>query len=204
MSELRVILNMADANSLILGDELCSGTETESALSIFSAGLVTLHERKSTFLFATHFHEIAKWKEIKSLKYLQMKHMSVHYDREKDRLVYDRKLKSGAGNKMYGLEVCKSLYLPADFLEMAYNFRNRYFEGKSELASAILSSYSTKKVRGLCEICKVEMGEETHHLSPQKDANADGFIGTFHKNHPANLASVCEKCHLNLHKNDKK
>ena len=204
MSELRVILNMADANSLILGDELCSGTEIESALSIFSAGLVTLHEKKSTFLFATHFHEIAKWKEIKLLKCLQMKHMSVHYDREKDSLVYDRKLRDGAGNRMYGLEVCKSLYLPGNFLEMAYNFRNRYFDGKSDLAAAILSSYNTKKVRGLCEICKIEMGEETHHLSPQKDANADGFIGTFHKNHPANLASVCEKCHLKLHKNDKK
>jgi hypothetical protein len=43
------------------------------------------------------------------------------------------------------------------------------------------------------------MGEETHHLSQQKDANADGFIGSFHKNHPANLASVCEDCHRELH-----
>jgi len=203
MSELRVILNMADENSLILGDELCSGTETESALSIFSAGLVTLHKRKSTFLFATHFHEIAKWKEIKSLECLQMKHMSVHYDREKDCLVYDRKLKDGAGNRMYGLEVCKSLYLDADFLEMAYDFRNRYFDGQSELAGAILSAYNVKKVRGMCEICKVEMGEETHHLSPQKDADENGFIGTFHKNHPANLASVCEKCHDTLHSTTK-
>ena len=31
MSELRVILKSADKNSLMLGDELCSGTETESA-----------------------------------------------------------------------------------------------------------------------------------------------------------------------------
>ena len=37
MSELRIILKMADNNSLILGDELCSGTETESALSLFVA-----------------------------------------------------------------------------------------------------------------------------------------------------------------------
>ena len=34
ISELRVILKMSDPHSLILGDELCSGTETESALSI--------------------------------------------------------------------------------------------------------------------------------------------------------------------------
>jgi len=199
MSELRVILNMADENSLILGDELCSGTETESALSIFSAGLFTLHERKSTFLFATHFHEIAKWDEIRELKCLQMKHMSVHYDRERDCLVYDRKLKDGAGNRMYGLEVCKSLYLDTAFLEMAYGFRNRYFDGQSELAMAKISVYNSKKVRGLCEICKEVMGEETHHLAPQKAADEAGFIGTFHKNHPANLSSVCSRCHDKIH-----
>ena len=37
MSELRTILNNSDENSLILGDELCSGTETNSAISIFLA-----------------------------------------------------------------------------------------------------------------------------------------------------------------------
>jgi DNA mismatch repair protein MutS len=199
MSELRVILNMADENSLILGDELCSGTETESALSIFSAGLVTLNARKSTFLFATHFHEIAKWDEIRALECLQMKHMSVHYDRERDCLVYDRKLKDGAGNRMYGLEVCKSLYLDTAFLEMAYRFRNRYFDGQSELAVAKTSAYNSKKVRGMCEMCKEVMGEETHHLAPQKAADSRGFIGTFHKNHPANLSSLCSRCHDKIH-----
>jgi len=105
---------------------------------------------------------------------------------------------------MYGLEVCKSLYLDAGFLEMAYDFRNRYFECRSELASAVISLYSAKKVRGLCEICKKVMGQETHHLSPQRDADENGFIGTFHKNHPANLSSVCEKCHDALHAVDTK
>ena len=55
MSELRVILNNCDNNSLILGDELCSGTETDSALSIFNASIEVMSERKSNFIFATHF-----------------------------------------------------------------------------------------------------------------------------------------------------
>ena len=46
MSELRVIMKMADKNSLVLGDELCSGTEMESALSIFVAGLSKLHRNR--------------------------------------------------------------------------------------------------------------------------------------------------------------
>ena len=68
MSELRTILKMADENSLILGDELCSGTETTSALKIFGAGTIQLHERKSSFIFATHFHEITKMKPVMALR----------------------------------------------------------------------------------------------------------------------------------------
>ena len=46
-----------------------------------------------------------------------MKHMEVKYDHQKDILIYDRKLKDGPGNSMYGLEVCKSLNLSPNFLQ---------------------------------------------------------------------------------------
>lgn len=199
MSELRIILKMADEYSLILGDELCSGTETESALSIFVAGLMNLHEKKSTFIFATHFHEIVNYDEIVGLKKLCMKHMAVIYDKEKDSLVYDRKLKEGSGPRIYGLEVCKSLYLGEDFLESAYAIRNKYYpESRGDLSHPI-TPYNANKIRGLCEMCKNKIGEEIHHLHPQQLADGNGFIGTFHKNHPANLLSVCETCHDKFH-----
>jgi DNA mismatch repair protein MutS len=199
MSELRIILKMADENSLILGDELCSGTETESALSIFVAGLMELHEKQASFIFATHFHEIIHYDEVKSLNRLSLNHMSVIYDREKDCLVYDRKLKEGAGTRTYGLEVCKSLYLTDEFLDKAYAIRNKYYpETKGELTQNT-SRYNAEKIRGFCEMCKERLGEEVHHLQQQKDADEDGFIGTFHKNHKANLLTVCESCHNKLH-----
>ena len=199
MSELRIILKMANENSLVLGDELCSGTEVESALSLFSAGLMELHAKCSTFLFATHFHEITKYEEIQKLESLGMKHMSVHYDKANNNLIYDRILKDGQGSRMYGLEVCKSLYMEESFLELAYSFRNKYFpEKKGELQHGS-SHYNRKKIRGTCQICKIEVSEETHHLSPQKDADEQGYIGSFHKNHKANLVCVCEKCHDKLH-----
>jgi DNA mismatch repair protein MutS len=199
MSELRVILNNSDQNSLILGDELCSGTESESALSIFVAGLMELNKRNSTFIFATHFHEITSYDEIKELNGLRLMHLSVYYCKEKDCLVYDRKLKEGSGTRMYGLEVCKSLYLPQDFLDKAYELRTKYHpEVKGEL-SYKSSSYNSKKIRGLCEICKMELSEEVHHLQEQKNADAMGYIGHIHKNHVANLLNVCSKCHDNIH-----
>ena len=55
MSELRVILNMADKNSLILGDELCSGTEHDSAVSIFVSGLEMLHKKRDECYFCHTF-----------------------------------------------------------------------------------------------------------------------------------------------------
>jgi DNA mismatch repair protein MutS len=204
MSELRTILKMSDENSLILGDEVCSGTETESALSIFVSALMDLHDKKTSFIFATHFHEIIQYDEIKQLCNMVLCHMSVVYDREQDCLIYDRKLQYGPGNRMYGLEVCKSLYLPNEFLERAYNIRNKYYpENRGEL-SHDSSVYNSKKIRGICEKCNSEIAKETHHLSPQKDASDTGFIGSFHKNHPANLMALCEKCHAELHKTDTK
>ena len=199
MSELRVILKLADENSLILGDELCSGTEMESALSIFVAGLVELDKKKSSYIFATHFHEIVDYEEIVQLSRLTQMHMEVSYDREHDCLVYDRKLKSGSGPRIYGLEVCKSLHLDADFLEHAYAIRNKYYPETSGVLSNKQTTYNARKIKGVCELCNKELGEDIHHLQHQQDANEDGFIGTFHKNHKANLVSICEPCHQKLH-----
>ncbi len=199
MSELRVILKMSDQNSLILGDEVCSGTETESALSIFVSALLDLTKKGSSFIFATHFHEIVRYDEVKQLTSMVLCHMAVTYDRERDCLIYDRKLAAGPGDRMYGLEVCKSLYLDDAFLTQAYSIRNKYFpENRGELSNKS-TTYNGKKVRGICELCKSEIAGETHHMSPQKDASPDGHIGTFHKNHKANLLAVCEKCHDSIH-----
>ena len=199
MSELRVILKSANNNALILGDELCSGTEMDSAISIFVAGLKKMHDAKCSFIFATHMHEINKYEEVESLKRITMKHLEVTYNKVTDCLIYDRKLKDGSGFSMYGLEVCKSLHLPDDFLEYANNIRLKYRNSEQSILSLSTSRYNTNKLRATCEMCKTEMGTEIHHLQHQKNADKYDFIGYFHKNHNANLASVCEKCHSNIH-----
>jgi DNA mismatch repair protein MutS len=208
MSELRTILRLMNENSLVLGDELCSGTETMSAISIFVAGIQQLHKCKSSFIFATHLHEIVHFEEITSLKTVIIKHMSVVYDKEKDILVYDRKLNEGPGSNMYGLEVCKSLNLPEDFITVAYDIRNKYCPESRSLLSLKVSHYNSKKIINLCENCGVNPGSEVHHLYHQSDANMDGVImncdGVFHKNNLANLMTLCESCHNNIHKTSKK
>jgi DNA mismatch repair protein MutS len=201
MSELRIILKCADKNSLILGDELCSGTEIDSAISIFVAGLQKLHALESCFIFATHMHEIVDYEEIAQLDKLTTKHMAVTYDRARDMLIYDRKLRDGAGPSMYGLEVCKSLHLPDDFLKMANAIRVKYRAkgaGTGDL-NFKPSHFNAHKVKGMCELCKKETGEEVHHLQHQKEADINDYIQHFHKNHRANLLTVCESCHSKMH-----
>ena len=58
----------------------------------------------------------------------------------------------------------------------------------------------------VCERCHENHAVEVHHINQQKYANDDGFIqtddATFHKNHLANLMSICEKCHDHIHKHN--
>jgi DNA mismatch repair protein MutS len=210
MSEFRTILRLATPYSLVLGDELCSGTETPSAISIFVAGIQALHTIQCSFIFATHFHEITKFDEIRSLHNVGMKHMSVVYNKELDCLVYDRKLQDGQGNNMYGLEVCKSLSLPSEFMETAYHIRMKYFP---EMGSSVLdqksSHFNAKHISGgLCEKCNVNLAVDVHHLQHQSSANDNNIIKEdsfhFNKNTAANLMNLCQTCHDEIHKSDKK
>ena len=203
MSELRIILNTADENSLILGDELCSGTEHDSAVSIFVSGLEMLSKKRTSAIFATHLHEIIDYDEIEALENLSIKHMSVKYDASRDILVYDRKLKDGAGTSMYGLEVCKSLHLPDTFLKNAYTLRQKYTKIERGVLQQKTSHFNSKKIMGICEMCKKSFGEEVHHLQHQVKADKNNMINNFHKNHPANLLTLCEECHTNIHKSGK-
>lgn len=204
MAELRAILRGADENTLVLGDELCSGTESASAVGIFAAGLEDLHSRKSTFLFATHMHEITRFDEIKALNGLSIRHLQVIYDAAKDVLIYDRKLRDGPGRAQYGLEVCKSLGLPGGFLARAQEIRCKYAGGgPASVLDGTSTRYNAKKLRGTCEVCGEMKATQVHHLRHQSNARKDnGYIGSFHKNHRANLMGVCDACHDRFHEGD--
>ena len=204
MSELRTILNMADQNSLILGDELCSGTETESALSIFVSGLMHLRKINCSYIFATHFHEIVNYSEVKEIDTLCLKHLQVLYDKEKDCLVFDRKLKDGSGQRTYGLEVCKSLHMNNEFIDNAFKIRNKHFKMTQGILSNGNSTYNSQKIKGgLCEICNENEATEIHHMLEQKDADENGFVGYIDKDHKANLVSICKTCHDKITYKDK-
>ncbi len=203
MTELRNILNNADCHSLVLGDELCSGTEHDSALSIFVSGIQWLYKRNAKFIFATHLHEIVNYDEIKAIESnLAIYHLSVHYDKLSDILVYDRVIKGGSGESVYGLEVCKSLHLPDDFIDDAFEVRSKY---TTQILDTLLdkhtSRYNSKVIMGICEICRESPAVDVHHLQFQKNADKSNLInGHLHKNHKSNLVAICKNCHDDIHR----
>ena len=73
-------------------------------------------------------------------------------------------------------------------------------ENKDNVLLLKASKYNKNKLRSMCEFCEKEIGTEIHHLQYQCDANDNEYIeNSFHKNHAANLCSICTSCHDHIH-----
>ena len=200
MLELRNIIARADETSLVIGDELCSGTESVSALSIVSSGLIHLHDiSKSRFVFATHLHDLIEIDEVKALNKLKVYHLSVVYDEALKCLVYNRKLAPGNGSTLYGIEVCKALDMSNEFVERANRIRHKLTGSSEGLVSTKRSSYNNDIIVDKCMICLQTSAHEVHHIKEQHTADEKGYIGTYHKNSKFNLVPICEDCHHAVH-----
>lgn len=197
IQELKSILNRSDENSLILGDELCSGTETTSALCIISAGLDLLCKRRSTFIFTSHLHELTKLEEVKKLKNLEIYHLKIDYDKEKDILIYDRKLEKGSGPSIYGLKVCEAMGLSKDFISFAKNVQSNF--EKNKITTTKTSKYNSDIFMDECKMCFAKDKDlETHHIKDQQYADKNNMIDNHHKNVKHNLVPLCKGCHLKV------
>jgi DNA mismatch repair protein MutS len=201
MTELREILQSAGPDSLVLGDEVCSGTESVSATAIVGASLTHLHSRGAKFIFATHLHGLLEIPSLKALSHLSVWHLKVRYDPATDRLLYERTLTPGPGNSLYGLEVARAMNLPEEVLTLAHGLRRDLLGTRTEM-DAPGSNWNSEIQRRACEIC----GEatvrdlEVHHIRQRSEANGHGvFDDGAHQDHLRNLVVLCEACHDKAH-----
>lgn len=201
--EMRNILKRADRNSLVIGDELASGTESVSALAIVGAGIDALHARGASFVFATHLHDLCGLSRVRALEGVTVCHLGVRYDQGSQRLIYDRKLVAGQGSTLYGLEVCKSLSLGEGFLEVANEIRREVLEVAPNVMSRKQSVYNAGLYVDECGVCGAR-AEEVHHIEPQAMADDRGFVGHRHKNRLSNLVALCGPCHDKVHSGELK
>lgn len=207
MSELRTIHRNADNRSLVLGDELCRGTETQSGSAIAVKAIKELVGRKSSFIFATHMHHIATDQDITLLgDKLRICHLVIKYDQDTKSLVFDRKIQEGPGESIYGLEVAMSLSFDPEFIKDALEIRSRMIN-KSQILSTKQSRYNKKVYMDSCAICGTQpnlvkgIQLESHHIEEQAKADKNGYIDNYHKDIVDNLIVLCESCHKNLHSN---
>jgi DNA mismatch repair protein MutS len=200
VSELRDIFQKADKQSLVLGDELCSGTESVSATSLVAAGIQYLHQKRSRFVFATHLHDLNKLPEISALPHLGVWHLRVHYDAAADKLIYDRTLHRGPGGTLYGLEVARAMHLPFDILKQAIRYR-KVLLGETSYEEADKSSWNSLVIRKECEICSCAIVRdlEVHHIKPRAEAVKGKFQDGTSMNDLRNLIVVCQACHDKHH-----
>ena len=201
MMELKNIFNRANERSLVLGDEISQGTETESALAIVSSAILKLLSLKSTFIFATHLHQLGNIPQLQNLKHLIFLHLGIKYDESNDSLIYNRVLQLGMGDSLYGLEFAKSLHMDKDFLAMAQSIRENLSHGGSnikKLSRQKRSKYHKELYLSKCALCD-EKVEDVHHIQEQHQADESGHINHFHKNHKYNLIPLCKKHHTMVH-----
>ena len=197
MSELRDILRNANEHTLVLGDEMCSGTESVSAQALVASGIQWLCKKNAKFIFATHLHDIPN---IIDTTEVEVWHLHVEYDPITKKLIYDRTLRPGNGSTLYGLEVARAMDLPFEFIEQALQNRHKMI-GSTKQIDALKSSWNKDIIKKECEICHNEIinNLEVHHIKPRAKAKNGILEDGTHMNDKRNLIVICQKCHDNVH-----
>lgn len=199
--ELKAILKRSGLHTLVLADEVCSGTEYASALTIVATMLKMLLDSNTTFISATHLHELVKLKYVKNLKNIGIYHIDVRY--ENDNIIFDRKLNKGNGKEEYGLDFAKYIIKDQKFLEIANEIKKEICNKNDKLKK---SRYNKNILVNKCDICECTNNLETHHIEFQQNSDNYGFIinnekSHIHKDHTSNLVILCDKCHDKIHNN---
>ncbi len=199
MSELRDILNNSNKYTLVLGDELCAGTESISAQALIASGIQWLSKRNTKFIFATHLHDLPQIINTEALN-VSIWHLHVHYDPITKKLIYDRQLRQGPGSSIYGLEVARAMDLPMEFIEAAIENRHKII-GSTTLQAAKSSNWNKDIIRKECEICKKNVTSEleVHHIVERNSAKNNKIDDGTSVHSIKNLIVVCQSCHDKHH-----
>ena len=116
MVETAGILNQATNRSLVILDEIGRGTATFDGLSIAWATVEYLHESiVCRALFATHYHEMTAL----AGRLKEVSNVTIDVKEWHDEIVFLHKLKPGAADRSYGIQVAKLAGLPAPVIKRA-------------------------------------------------------------------------------------
>ena len=123
MKEANRAITDASSNSLILFDELGRGTATYDGMSLAEAILEYIHDHiHAKTMFSTHYHELTSM----SKKLKKIKNVHVSAEENNGNITFLHKVKDGAIDKSYGINVASLAKLPREVIERANEILNIY------------------------------------------------------------------------------
>ena len=116
MTETATILRNATSDSLVLMDEIGRGTSTFDGLSLAWSAAIYMAERIQAFtLFATHYFELTSLPDT----FTSIKNVHLDAVEHDNGILFLHKVKSGAANQSYGLQVAKLAGIPSIVIKQA-------------------------------------------------------------------------------------
>ncbi len=116
MVETAGILNQATERSLVILDEIGRGTATFDGLSIAWATVEYLHDvAQCRALFATHYHEMTAL----AGRLKDVGNVTMDVKEWQDEIVFLHKVRPGAADRSYGIQVAKLAGIPQPVIERA-------------------------------------------------------------------------------------
>ena len=116
MTETAAILQNATNNSLVLMDEIGRGTSTFDGLSLAWSAAIHIAEQIRAFtLFATHYFELTSLPD----SYINIANVHLDAIEHENGILFLHKVKTGAANQSYGLQVAKLAGVPAVVIKNA-------------------------------------------------------------------------------------
>lgn len=197
MTELRTIINKANDRSLVIGDEVCRGTEEISALAIVATTIRHFQKNDINFIFTSHLHKLTEI--VDNVSYF---HLSV--DIENNTIIYTRKITNGSGITKYGLEVASFLIKNDSFVKEAYSIRNELLNEPDKILSDKKSKYNSDVYVHSCSICDKTYKEtqlDVHHIKYQSECDENDRYEHIPKNFNCNLVVLCKEHHIQVHQN---
>ncbi len=153
MVETAGILNQATDRSLVILDEIGRGTATFDGLSIAWATVEYLHDVSCCrALFATHYHEMTAL----AGRLADIGNVTMDVKEWRDDIVFLHKVKAGAADRSYGIQVAKLAGLPAAVIARAREVLTLLEKSDRKASGAVaplddLPLFAARRPSGLAE-----------------------------------------------------
>ncbi len=169
MLEAQKALANATENSLIIFDEIGRGTSTYDGLALAQAMIeFVAHTSHAKTLFSTHYHELTTLDQ--SLPSLKNVHVAAN--EYKGELIFLHKVKDGAVDDSYGIQVAKLAHLPeavisrAQVILDAFEQNNNQGQATNEQINVVKSGVEAPPIE------KSFVSENEHSYNDDKQAQS--------------------------------